>query len=208
MANRVTPTPLDADNLSGSFTLAACSDWRSGARRFHVGTGHFEPTHDAGYTTAGLLARPELSINSLLLGGSPYKRLSSIVSLIPDLYFVAIWVGHIDIRIPSREFTAPQNGPSRAFDFGNCDFDITRAPQTKSKMSDATAQTGSIRILLKGNDVVWTRAEHLDRRRVSKILADSEDLRVEPDRAFEVANGETDVREPVGLEHRGARNGA
>src|SRR5215468_8702689 len=69
MANRVTPTPPDADNPSGSFMLAACSDWRSGARRFHVGTGHVEPTHDAGYTTAGLLARPELSISSLLFGG-------------------------------------------------------------------------------------------------------------------------------------------
>jgi hypothetical protein len=74
MAHRVAPTPPDADNLSGSFMLAACSDWRGGARRFHVGTGHFEPTHDAGYTTAGSLALPELSINPLLLGGSPYTR--------------------------------------------------------------------------------------------------------------------------------------
>ena len=72
MANRVTPTPLAADTLSDSFTLAACSDWRSTVRRFHVGTGHFEPTHDAGYTTAGSLVLPQPSINPLLSGGSPY----------------------------------------------------------------------------------------------------------------------------------------
>ena len=46
MANRVAPTPPDADNLSGSFMLAACSDWRGGARRFHVGTGHFETIYE------------------------------------------------------------------------------------------------------------------------------------------------------------------
>ena len=67
MANRVTPTPLAADTLSDSFTLAACSDWRSTVRRFHVGTGHFEPIHDAGYTTAGLLALPKLSIDPIRL---------------------------------------------------------------------------------------------------------------------------------------------
>jgi hypothetical protein len=41
----------DADNLSGCFMPAACSDWRS-AGRFHVGTDHRKSTHDAGYTTA------------------------------------------------------------------------------------------------------------------------------------------------------------
>ncbi len=46
------PTPIDADNSAGSFTPAARNDWRS-VRRFHVGTGHTEPTSDAGYTTAG-----------------------------------------------------------------------------------------------------------------------------------------------------------
>ena len=71
MANRVTSAPLDADNSSSSFTPAACNDWRTGVRRFHVGTGHTEPTSDAGYTTAGspLLPKP---ISLFLLGGSPY----------------------------------------------------------------------------------------------------------------------------------------
>src|ERR1700730_9475350 len=72
MATRVVPTSLDADNPAGSFMLAACSDWRSGVRRFHVGTGLHEPTSDAGYTTAGSPLLPQLSINLLPCGGSPY----------------------------------------------------------------------------------------------------------------------------------------
>src|SRR6266852_7520193 len=74
MATRVVPTSLDADNPAGSFMLAACSDWRSGVRRFHVGTGLHEPTSDAGYTTAGSPLLPQLSINLLPCGGSPYTR--------------------------------------------------------------------------------------------------------------------------------------
>ena len=76
MANRVAPTALDADNSAGSCTLAACNDWRSAVRRFHVGTGHHEPTSDAGYTTAGLPLLPQLSINLLpLRGESIYEGL-------------------------------------------------------------------------------------------------------------------------------------
>src|SRR5262245_25834318 len=76
MAPRVTPAPTDADNSSGSAAVisapAHCSDWRAGARRFHVGTGHPEPTHDAGYTTAGAPSMPALSISLFLCEGSPY----------------------------------------------------------------------------------------------------------------------------------------
>src|SRR5487761_2079410 len=74
MANRVVPTSLDADNSAGSRTLAACTDWRSKVRRFHVGTGLHEPTSDAGYTTAGSPLLPQLSINLLPCGGSPYRK--------------------------------------------------------------------------------------------------------------------------------------
>src|SRR5262249_49620903 len=40
------PTPFDADNFAGSLTLAVCNDWRTGVRRFHVGTGHSAPTRE------------------------------------------------------------------------------------------------------------------------------------------------------------------
>src|SRR4029434_4321647 len=77
MATRVVPTSFDADNSAGSCTLAACNDWRSGVRRFHVGTSHHELTSDAGYTTAGSPSLPPLSINLFLCRGSPYTRLGT-----------------------------------------------------------------------------------------------------------------------------------
>ena len=54
-------------------TSAASSDWRS-VSRFHVGTGHREPTFDAGYTTACASYLPPLSISFLAFGGSPYTK--------------------------------------------------------------------------------------------------------------------------------------
>ena len=77
MATRVVPASLDADNPAGSLTLAACNDWRTEVRRFHFGTGLLEPTSDAGYTTAGSPSLPQLSINLLLRGGSPYTWLAN-----------------------------------------------------------------------------------------------------------------------------------
>src|SRR5262245_14351357 len=94
MATRVTPAPTDADNSAGSAAvlsaLARCNDWRVGARRFHVGTGHPEPTHDAGYTTAGAPSMPVLSISLFLCEGSPYTGLDRDV----DVLDLAGWRGH------------------------------------------------------------------------------------------------------------------
>lgn len=74
MANRVTPTRIDADNSAGS-PVAACNDWRI-AGRFHVGTGHNEPTQDAGYTTAGdFPENANLSVSFLAFRGRWYGRL-------------------------------------------------------------------------------------------------------------------------------------
>ena len=38
----------------------------------HAGTGHHEPTSDAGYTTAGSPHLPQQPISLLLSGGSPF----------------------------------------------------------------------------------------------------------------------------------------
>ena len=72
MANRVAPARFDADNSAGNYTSAARSDWRS-VSRFHVGTGHTEPTYDAGYTTACASYPPNLSISFLAFWGSLYR---------------------------------------------------------------------------------------------------------------------------------------
>src|SRR5688572_21365808 len=74
MANRNFPARCVADNSSGSLP-AVRNVWRHGVRRFHVGTGHSEPTSDAGYTTAGYFLLPSTPISFLLcLEGSPYMQ--------------------------------------------------------------------------------------------------------------------------------------
>ena len=66
------PALFVADNPAGS-SPAARTDWCFSVRRFHVGTGHPEPTYDAGYTTAGYFPLTTKPISFLLcLEGSPY----------------------------------------------------------------------------------------------------------------------------------------
>jgi hypothetical protein len=60
-------------NPTGSFTPAACIDWRI-VRRFHLGTGHADPAYDAGYTTARASKLPNLSIRSLDFGELHIRR--------------------------------------------------------------------------------------------------------------------------------------
>jgi hypothetical protein len=71
MANRVHPTPTDADNSSGSLP-AACIDWRLGDADSMSARTTTESTLDAGYTTAGASLTAKLSVSFLRLGGSPY----------------------------------------------------------------------------------------------------------------------------------------
>src|SRR6478735_6492434 len=74
MAPRVTPTPIDADNLSGSTMPAVPIDWRSGdADSMSARATYSEPTTDAGYTTAGSTQSVDHSINLLRWRGSPYR---------------------------------------------------------------------------------------------------------------------------------------
>ena len=73
MANRVTPTPRYADNSSGS-PAAACIVWRSGDADSMSARDIYDPTTDAGYTTAGALPSGPQSVRLLLLWGSPYKK--------------------------------------------------------------------------------------------------------------------------------------
>ena len=72
MAQTIASSRTDAGNSAGT-QAAACTDWRA-VSRFHVGTGHTEPTQDAGYTTARTSEQPQLSIGFLAIGGSPYTQ--------------------------------------------------------------------------------------------------------------------------------------
>jgi hypothetical protein len=71
MANRVHPTPTNADNTSGSFA-AARIDWRIGDADSMSARTTTKSTLDAGYTTAGASPKAKLSISFLRLWGSPY----------------------------------------------------------------------------------------------------------------------------------------
>ena len=73
MAQTIASSRTDAGNPSGT-QAAACSDSLA-VSRFHVGTGHTEPTRDAGYTTARNSNQPNLSISFLDFGGSPYTTM-------------------------------------------------------------------------------------------------------------------------------------
>jgi hypothetical protein len=73
MANRVHPTLTDADNSSGSLP-AARSDWRFGDADSMLARDQYDPTTDAGYTTAGASPTAKLSVSFLPLWGSPYTR--------------------------------------------------------------------------------------------------------------------------------------
>ena len=73
MANRVHPTPTDADNSSGSLP-AACNDWRIGDADSMSARTTPESTLDAGYTTAGASPKAKTSVSFLCLWGSPYTK--------------------------------------------------------------------------------------------------------------------------------------
>ena len=72
MANRVHPTPTDADNSSGSMP-AACNDWRIGDADSMSARTTPESTSDAGYTTAGDSPTANTSVSLLPWWGSPYR---------------------------------------------------------------------------------------------------------------------------------------
>lgn len=66
MANRVHLTLIDADNFSGSFA-AACSDWLFSDADSMSARDEYDPTLDAGYTTAGICHKAKLLIGPLRL---------------------------------------------------------------------------------------------------------------------------------------------
>jgi hypothetical protein len=73
MANRVHPTPTDADNSSGSLP-AVRIDWRFGDADSMSARDIDDPTSDAGYTTAGASPKANTSVSFLNLWGSPYMH--------------------------------------------------------------------------------------------------------------------------------------
>src|SRR6266571_4724771 len=74
--------------------------------------------------------------------------------------------------------------------------------EAEAEVLDAAGGAGGLGLPLEGEDVVAARPLHLDAALVAVVLLDAEDVPVEAQRAFGVADGETDVRQSVCLDHR------
>jgi len=100
--------------------------------------------------------------------------------LIPDLNFIAIGIGDVDIRIPRRKLATSQNCAAGTLNFGNRHLDVGWPLQPKAKMSDATRYASAAGTVFECNDIMRTGAQHLNGRGVAEVLSYAEDLRVEP----------------------------
>ena len=74
MAPWVTPTPNDADNFYGSFTLAARSDWRFGDADSMSARASTSPHQMPDIRLQAQPSPPDLSISFLSWVGSPYTK--------------------------------------------------------------------------------------------------------------------------------------
>src|ERR1039457_5441933 len=119
----------------------------------------------------------------------------------PDLNFVAIRIGDVSVGEAGSELATTKQAPSGAFNLGDGRVSCAGAPEPKAKMCDAATETGGGGVLREGNDVVSTGSVSMDESISTPVLAQTEDLLVEPQRASEVPDGEIDVRKAVCLNH-------
>ena len=129
------------------------------------------------------------------------KRSGRRSSLEPDLNFIAIRIGDVSVGKAGSELATTEQPPSGAFDLGDGTIDVVGVHEPKTKMCDAATETGSGGVLREGDDVVPTRRLSVDESISAPVLAQTEDLLVEPQRASEVPDGEIDVRKAVSLNH-------
>src|SRR5438552_8749622 len=119
----------------------------------------------------------------------------------PDLNFVAIRIGDVSVGEAGSKLAATNQAPSGAFDFGDGTVEVSGIHEPKAKMCDAATETGGGGVLREGHDVVPTGRLSVDESISARVLAQTEDLLVESQRASEVADGEIDVRKAVCLNH-------
>src|SRR6266446_8418200 len=129
------------------------------------------------------------------------KRNGRRSSLEPDLNFVAIRIGDVSVGKAGSELTTTEQPPSGAFDLGDGTVDVLGVHEPKAEMRDAPAETGGGGVLGEGDDVVPARSLSVDESISAPVLAQTEDLFVEPQRASQIADGEIDVSKAVGLNH-------
>jgi hypothetical protein len=107
----------------------------------------------------------------------------------PNLNFIAIGIGHISVGKPGTELAATEQPTSGAFDLGDGTVNVARVYEPETEMRDAPAETGGRGVLGEGDDVVPTRSLSVDQSISTPILAQTEDLLVELQRAPQIADG-------------------
>src|SRR5229473_911760 len=100
-------------------------------------------------------------------------------SLEPDLNFVAIRIGDVNVGEAGSELATTEQAPSGAFDLGDGTVDVVGVHQPKAKMCDAAAETGRGRVLDEGEDVVPAGRSSVDEPISAPVLKQTEDLLVE-----------------------------
>src|SRR5882672_8946080 len=122
-------------------------------------------------------------------------------SLEPDLNFIAIRIGDVSVGKAGSELATTQQPPSGAFDLGDGTVDVLGVHEPKAEMCDAPTETGGGGVLREGDDVVPARSLRVDESISAPVLAQTEDLFVEPQCASQIPDGEIDVGKAVGLNH-------
>src|SRR6266481_1267392 len=117
------------------------------------------------------------------------RKSCSCGSFEPDLNFVAIRIGHVSVREAGSELATTEQSPSGAFHLGDGTVDVVGVHEPKAEMCDAPTETGGGGVLDKGDDVVPAGSLSMDESISTPVLAQTEDLFVEPQRASQVADG-------------------
>ena len=110
-------------------------------------------------------------------------------SLEPDLNFIAIWIGDVGVGEAGSELATTEQASSGAFDLGDGTVDVAGVHEPETEMCDTPAETGDGGILGEADDVVPARSLSVDESISAPVLAQTEDLFVEPQRASQVADG-------------------
>jgi hypothetical protein len=103
--------------------------------------------------------------------------------------FRTIRIGHASVREAGSELATTEQSPSGAFHLGDGTVDVVGVHEPKAEMCDAPTETGGGGVLDKGDDVVPAGSLSMDESISTPVLAQTEDLFVEPQRASQVADG-------------------
>src|SRR2546422_11700094 len=107
----------------------------------------------------------------------------------PDLNFVAIRIGDVSVGEAGSKLAATKQAASGAFDLRDGTVDVLGVHEPKAEMCDAPAETGGGGVLDQGDDGVPAGSLRMGESISTPVIARTEELFVEPQRAAQVAHG-------------------